>query len=182
MADWKNRIVGQGVKRASEFLAHPDNWRVHPQHQRDAVRGSLDELGWIQQVIENKTTGRLIDGHERIWQALDHDDAEVPYLLVELSEDEERLALATLDPLAALAQTDIVKLKALTANLPVKSPQLQAMIDKLRRAPGEVNADPGQPYVGAKYAVLIMCEDEADQVAKLERFMSEGLTCRALLS
>jgi hypothetical protein len=27
---WRNRIVGSGVKPASEFMANPDNWRVHP--------------------------------------------------------------------------------------------------------------------------------------------------------
>lgn len=132
MANWQNRIVGQGVKPASQFLANPLNWRLHPQFQREAVKGSLETLGWIQQVIENKTTGNLIDGHERVWQAMDNDDAEVPYIEVELTEEEERQALATLDPLSALASTDFDKLKELTEGMKLKSPYLKAMIDKVK--------------------------------------------------
>ena len=88
MTDYKNRIVGHGTKPASQFQAHPNNWRKHPQNQRSAVRGSLESLGWVAEVIENVTTGRLIDGHERVWNALQNGDAEVPYIQVELTEME----------------------------------------------------------------------------------------------
>jgi len=32
----KLAVVGFGIKRASQFKAHPENWRVHPPHQQSA--------------------------------------------------------------------------------------------------------------------------------------------------
>lgn len=113
VTEWKNRIIGHGVKKASQFTAHPNNWRKHPQRQRSAVRGSLDSLGWVDVVIENKTTGHVVDGHERIWNALKNGDAEVPYIEVELTEAEEAQALLSLDAIAALAETDGDNVQAL---------------------------------------------------------------------
>lgn len=113
---FENRIVEYGVKRASEFVANPFNWRTHPQSQRNEVRESLSLLGWIDTVIENQATGNLIDGHERVWEALP-DDAPVPYLLVNLTEEEEKLALAILDPITGHAKTDVEKLAALLGDV-----------------------------------------------------------------
>ena len=49
---YDNRIVGHGTKPASQFQAHPNNWRKHPKNQRSAVKGSLESLGWVDEVIE----------------------------------------------------------------------------------------------------------------------------------
>jgi len=90
---------------AADLMANPANWREHPQYQRNALGGALGEVGWVQGVIVNRTTGRLIDGHLRVMLARERGE-QVPVTYVELSEDEERLVLATLDPLAALAVTN----------------------------------------------------------------------------
>ncbi|HOJ21828.1 MAG TPA: hypothetical protein PLY56_09860, partial [Armatimonadota bacterium] len=92
---WRNRIVGYGEQPASQFLANPNNWRIHPQAQREALRGALNEVGWVQAVIVNRRTGYLVDGHERVWQALQNGDALVPYIEVDLSPEEEAYVLAT---------------------------------------------------------------------------------------
>lgn len=39
--------------------------------------GALNEVGWVQRVIVNRRTGYLVDGHERVWQALQNGDAPV---------------------------------------------------------------------------------------------------------
>jgi hypothetical protein len=126
--DWRNRIVGQGSQPADQFQANPLNWRLHPTDQRKAVKGSLDTLGWIQQVIVNQSTGHLIDGHERVWQALDNNNAEVPFIMVDLSEDEERQALATLDPLSNMAAPDYDKFAELTQGLETGNAALDQLI------------------------------------------------------
>lgn len=131
-AGWRNRIVGSGVKPASEFTPHPNNWRLHPQAQREAVRASLDTLGWIAQVIENVRTGYLIDGHDRVQDALDNDDAPVPYIQVDLTEAEERQALATYDPLSAMAVPDPEKLDALVTGLRLENSALDTLVEQMR--------------------------------------------------
>ena len=65
-------------------------------------------------VLYNVRTGRLIDGHLR--QSLDP-EADVPVLDVDLSEEEERLILATFDPIGAMAETDREVLGALLEGL-----------------------------------------------------------------
>lgn len=111
---WKSRIVGEGERPAIEFTANPANFRLHPDSQRQALRGSLSDLGWIQRVIVNRTTGNLIDGHARVEEALLlGNDTPVPFTEVELSEEEEALALTLLDPISAEAETSRAKLEML---------------------------------------------------------------------
>src|SRR3990167_2999233 len=51
---WRNRIVGSGEEAPDQLVANPQNWRVHPGNQRDALRGSLGTVGWVQQVLVNR--------------------------------------------------------------------------------------------------------------------------------
>jgi len=105
MTDWKNRITGSGTEDPEQLLANPHNFRYHPKHQQDALAGVLNEIGWIQDVIVNTTTGHIIDGHLRVQLAMSRSER-VPVKYVELSENEERIALAAIDPISALATQD----------------------------------------------------------------------------
>ena len=127
---FKNRIIGYDTKPADQFTANPLNYRKHPQRQRDAVNASLRELGWISTVVENVTTGNVIDGHERIWQALQRNE-DVPYLKVELSEAEERLALAVFDPITNMAETDAAILDDLLREVNTGEAALQSLLADL---------------------------------------------------
>jgi hypothetical protein len=131
-AAWRNRIVGSGVKPASEFMANPDNWRVHPSAQQDALAGVLSEVGWVEQVVENVRTGNLVNGHLRVELALRQgDETPVPYVQVDLSEEEERLILATLDPIGAMASADDEKLSELIAGIETEDEAIQALLSSL---------------------------------------------------
>lgn len=132
---FKNRIVGYDTKPADQFTANPLNYRKHPQRQRDAVNASPRELGWISTVVENVTTGNVIDGHERIWQALQRNE-DVPYLKVELSEAEERLALAVFDPITNMAETDAAILDDLLREVNTGEAALQALLAELADGAG----------------------------------------------
>jgi DNA modification methylase len=134
--EWRNRIVGEGEQPASQFVANPANWRVHPQAQRDAMRGALNEVGWVQRVIVNRRTGYLLDGHERVWQALQNGDAPVPYVEVDLDEAEEAYVLATLDPIGAMAQADKEQLDALLREVQSGEAGVQAMLSELAEKAG----------------------------------------------
>ena len=137
MVQWKNRIVDQGVRPASEFLANPKNWRTHPERQRAAVEGSLNELGWIDTVIVNRRTGFLVDGHERLWQALKAgEDTPVPFIEVDLSPEEEALALTILDPIAGMATADRNKLDELMQEIQTGEEGLMSMLSELAEQEG----------------------------------------------
>jgi hypothetical protein len=137
---WQNRIVGHGVKPAKEFRFNPGNWREHGKFQRDALTGSLNEIGWVTGVIENVTTGNLVDGHARVEEALQQGpDTPVPFIQVQLSEEEEKKILAILDPISALATTNTDKLKELTSILEFQSDVLTELI-QLKQA-SDLNLD-----------------------------------------
>jgi ParB-like chromosome segregation protein Spo0J len=103
---WRNRIVGHADVAPAELVPNPHNWRSHPQEQQRALAGALGEVGWVAEVLVNRTTGHVVDGHLRIERALARHEPTVPVTYVELSEDEERLVLASLDPLAAMATAE----------------------------------------------------------------------------
>lgn len=128
---FENRIISYGTKPADQFEPNPSNWRIHPQRQRDAVQASLRELGWIGVVVENRRTGHLIDGHERVWQALKNNE-EVPYIEVELSEEEEKLALAVFDPITYMAETDSALLDELLSEVDSGEDALQELLMQMQ--------------------------------------------------
>jgi hypothetical protein len=108
--------VGEDMVDADQLLANPTNWRIHPKHQQTALAGVLDNVGWVQRVIVNQRTGHVIDGHLRASLAISRGE-QVPVIYVDVDEDEERLILATLDPLAAMAATDAEMLEDLLRGL-----------------------------------------------------------------
>lgn len=109
---WRNAIVGEGEEDPEQLLANPENWRIHPRYQREALKGVMQEIGWAQRVIINRTTGHLVDGHLRVDLAMEHGQ-KVPVLYIEVTEEQEQTLLTALDPIAALAAADKPKLKEL---------------------------------------------------------------------
>lgn len=137
---WRNRIVGTGEKPAKDFIANPLNWRTHPEFQRRALNGILSEVGWVTGVIENATTGNVIDGHARIGEALaQNENTLVPFIRVQLSEEEEKKVLAVLDPIGALAGTDDERLRELSSILEFESDALSELVR--HKAVTELNLD-----------------------------------------
>jgi len=127
---WRSRIVGTAEEDPRELRANPANWRRHPGAQRNALSEVLQEVGWVTQVIKNVQTGNLVDGHVRVELAVERGEPTVPVTYVDLTEDEERLVLATLDPIGALADTDTDALATLVASLSIDG-ELDAMLKSL---------------------------------------------------
>lgn len=117
MAELRNRITGEGKEDPSQLLANPWNYRRHPKAQLDALEGVLEEVGWVQQVVVNTTTGHMVDGHARVELAIRREEKTVPVLYVTLSEREEKIVLATLDPIAGMAWHDEEAVKLLLDGL-----------------------------------------------------------------
>lgn len=187
---WRNRIKRRGSANPASLKANPLNWRTHPPAQRDALIELLDTVGWVQQIIVNETTGHVLDGHLRVDIAIERGEKSVPVGYVELTEDEERLVLATLDTITGMAEVDTDTLDALLATIsPDSGSAIDAMLAELSGRgvavptggfPSGLNAAP--QLQGLEYRVIIECDDEEQQRALIERFEEEGLTCRALTS
>jgi hypothetical protein len=124
---------------------------------------------------------KLIDGHLR--RDLDPEQ-EVEVEVLDVTEDEARVLLLSIDPLAELAGVQEQLRDRLLEVTPRVSPDLEAA---WQAAAGAMLADePEKPQWGgeeleAQFYVLITCRDEKQQVDLLERFLGEGLACKAVL-
>lgn len=107
---WRSRIVGHARVDPRKLKANPNNWRVHPEIQTRAMRDALDQLGVLSPIIVNKRSGRVVDGHMRRELAIDNDEEAVDVTYVELTEDEENLALSIMNPMGELGAVDPEKL------------------------------------------------------------------------
>jgi len=102
----RDRITRLLRVKAGSLQPHPLNWRTHPAAQATALRAAIERLGFIDALIVRETTGgdlQIIDGHLRA--GLEPEEL-VPVLVVDLDEAEAREAIATLDPLAGMAEQD----------------------------------------------------------------------------
>lgn len=177
---WRTRIVGHADIPPGDLIAHPENWRRHPRAQRRALRASLGGVGWVQSVVVNRLTGRLVDGHARVEEALARGEPTVPVTFVELTEAEERLVLATLDPIGAAAVADPDALSALLAALGPIDADLTGVLEHLgasRTLAGAVDPDdlPSLPEPAATVVRLgqlwncgghrLLCGDALDSQA-----------------
>lgn len=133
---WQSKIVGHGKVAPDQLVANPLNFRVHPQAQRDALEAAIAEVGFIRSVTVNKRTGNLVDGHERVWQALKTEQPTIDVEYVDLSEDEEKKALATLDPISELAHIDKGQLDLLLRDVNTGSEALQQMFADMTEKAG----------------------------------------------
>lgn len=88
-------------------------------------------MGWVQQVLVNRQTGHVIDGHLRVELAISRGEPTVPVLYVDLAPAEEALILATLDPIGAMAVTDAPKLEELLREVQTGDAAVQAMLAEL---------------------------------------------------
>ncbi len=109
-------------------------------------------VGWVAGVLVNTTTGHVVDGHLRVELAISRNEPTVPVTYVELGEEEERVVLASLDPIGALARPD-EDLRRLLADLgasanrgftdPNDVPAVPAT-ESIRRARGSAAAVPAR--------------------------------------
>jgi hypothetical protein len=117
-------------RTAAELADNPGNWRKHPKAQTRALADALAEVGWAGACLYNERTKRLIDGHAR--KSIAGKGERIPVLVGSWTPEQEAKILATLDPLASMAQTDGVKLSALLEGVNTDSEALGALLDGMR--------------------------------------------------
>lgn len=136
---WKNRIVKYGEVDLDQALANPDNWRIHPYEQQQALQGVLVDVGIVQNIIVNLRSGpewpdsergveTFIDGHLRASEGLKQGQKSWPATYVDLSPNEERLVLLSLDAIADLAVSDDAALERLFAEVKAEDERTLAFL------------------------------------------------------
>jgi hypothetical protein len=178
----RNRIKSHRKVRAGDLVPHEWNFRLHLGDQRAALDSIYREVGFARSLLAFELPDgrlKLIDGHLR--RDLDPDmlvDVEV----LDVTEEEARKLLLTIDPLAALAQTQQEIHTRLRDITPVSNADLQALWEAEAQKLLEQAPRAGVKNITEQYLILVTCRDEKEQVELLSRFVAEGLQCKALLS
>ncbi len=141
---WATRITGSGSMRADALIPNERNWRSHGVGQQAALSRVLAEIGWVAGTIVNlrssdawgEQRGRqtMVDGHLRAELALRQGpETEVPVTFVDLDPDEERVVLASLDPISAMASADRDKLQELLVSIQSEDEAVRGLIESIAR-------------------------------------------------
>lgn len=122
----KRRQSDQSFRsRIKEFLPecqtallkpHPNNWRLHPETQKNLLAGMLEKIGKIDAILAYRSERYgglvIIDGHQR--QEM---DGSYPVIVLDVTDDEAAQILMTYNPLAELATQDTESYRELVASI-----------------------------------------------------------------
>ena len=176
---YRDRVIGLVRADPSRLLDHPENWRVHPEAQATFLRGVLGDVGIAgvalafiadenarravvrlkkpaaRQAWLDAYTGPLMltDGHLRkktITQP-------IPTVVLDLTPEEARRALATHDTAGAMAETDVAKLRAIVEGSGFDGDVLA----RLRAAVGTTETAPRGPEDGREFDETIAGDVDA---------------------
>lgn len=209
----RNRIVDHVRVRAGDLVANELNPRTHDDAQREALRALYEEVGFArsllgykvicqeckdQQGIKREPCGcnntgyrvKLIDGHLR--QSMDP-DMQVSVEILDVTEEEARKLLLSIDPLAQLAGYDQATLTKLEESVRTENDTLanlwksagraqaaaEATLDEAREKESKRRPKQGIPE---QFVVIIQCDDETHQRDVLRWVKEQGLECKAVLS
>jgi hypothetical protein len=181
----RNRIKCHRKVRAGDLLAHEWNFRTHPEGQKAALAGIYREVGFARSLLAYELPDgrlKLIDGHLR--RDMDP-DMEVDVEVLDVTDEEARKLLLTIDPLASLAETQEEFRRRLLEITPIQSAELQAGLQASLEAllKGPHTAPPaGFQTIKEQFLILVTCRDEKEQVELLRRFTEEGYPCKALVA
>src|SRR5574344_2888163 len=81
----------------------------------DTLQRSIEQFGYVEPVIWNKTTGRVVGGHQRLKVLIDMGITDVDCVVVELPEDKEKALNIALNKISGDWDKD--KLALLIADL-----------------------------------------------------------------
>ncbi len=184
---WRNRIVEHIQLPASELLPHENNPRIHGSFQKEALIALGREVGFARSLLGYRDAlgrVRLIDGHLRR-EVLGN--GEVCVEILDVTDDEARKLLLSIDPLAALAETERGPLEILRNLVATDEDALATLWASIETLPEEVDLEKENKAEKAKnlpekWLVLIECENEAMQVLLLPEMQTRGIPVKALVS
>ena len=142
MAKFINRIVGYGDEPIDEILFNPDNPRIHPKDQQDAVEGLVVDVGWAKPIVVNLRTDEswgvdrnvktLVDGEDRCKLAAQHGEKTIPAAYIDVDRNSELKLIIGLDATSAMAGTDREVLAGLITRINTENEKLQAFFDGVK--------------------------------------------------
>ncbi len=147
---WNDRVVELRRVAAKELANNEGNWRIHPGAQAQALAAVVDEIGKADALYAYKSERNrgalvLLDGHLR--KSID-DEAEWPVLVLDLTDEEADLWLATHDTVTGMAIADPERFENLVEGLRIAGDErLAGLFGDTKDAVAEPKATPRMPEV-----------------------------------
>lgn len=168
------------------LVPHPRNPNRHPAKQIELLAKIIAGNGWRAPIVLSNRSGFIVRGHARQLAALHLHATAVPVDRQDYASDEEELAdLIADNRIAELAHIDDLMLRDGLQSLSSMSFDLdltgfdEASLNELTDS---LDPKTAQPNESNKWAVLLPCNSEQDQLSLLARFAEEGRECRAITS
>ncbi len=160
---------------------YPKNARKIGQRAIDSVAQSIQEFGWRQPIVVD-TEGVIVIGHVRRLSAIQLALAEVPVHVADLPAAKIR-ALRLMDNRShdeaqwdpEILTAEMLELRGLDLDLSLTGFDAVKLLK-----PIESITTP--QLLNLEYRVVVDCDSERHQLDILQRFESEGMKCRALIS
>lgn len=156
------------------------------------VVSSIKRFGFAAPILARRADGEVIAGHTRLLAAKKLGLDRVPVRYLDLDPADAHLLALADNRLTDLGEWDEDGLLQLLGELRQQGNDAalvagwnDAEIDKMLKDSGNeiLAAEPAEPELGGlQYRIVIECATEAEQSALLERFTSEGLNCKPLIS
>lgn len=134
--------------RVDDILENPANFRTHDDLQRGAFQATVGEIGWygypdVFEHPEHPGKVMLVDGELRKQHLVEHygPGAQIDVNVTDFTPAEADKALATKDPLAAMAGQDIAKEAELLRSLEAEGAEFAELIEQLAQA-DRIDLDP----------------------------------------
>jgi ParB-like chromosome segregation protein Spo0J len=159
------------------------NPRKMSKKARTALAASVKRFGLVQPIIVNKTTGRVVGGHQRLGVLLEQGVTEADVAIGSWSAAEERaLNVALNNPAAQGEFTGDVRAYLDQALQGLSLDDFQALrFDELTINKPKRDHRSASDRRGLEYKLVVECRDEEHQAELLEELEGRGLTVKLLV-
>lgn len=172
-------------KKVSDLKYAPYNPRTISEEMFKKLIKSLQQFGYVEPLVWNKRTGHVVGGNQRLKALQELGVEEVDVIVIDLPLEQEKALNLALNKIEG--EWDIPKLKEILIELSesvIKEDltitgfsieEIEGLIGKIEENISEANIEQSLE----QYIIIIECENEEHQKELLERFLAEGLKCRA---
>lgn len=153
----------------------------------DQLDKAVEAFGLVQPLVWNERTGNLVAGHQRLKIIAARGETDVDVSVVDLDDAQEKALNLALNKISG--EWEFSRLADLLQDIDTGDFDLDVTgFDEIEREklatwtapedkPNNVAVD-----IKEQYLVMVECASESEQRHLLERFTSENLKCRALIS
>jgi len=179
------QIIKKKIKylKASPYNPRRDLKPGNPAYDR--LKKSIENFNYIEPIVWNKRTDRVVGGHQRIkiLSELGYEDVEVS--VVDLDEEKEKALNLALNKTGG--NWDLKKLEIVFKDLKLTDLDFEmtgfSEIEVKQLGKYMDNNQDSSPKLGdgLEYQIIINCKDEFHQIKLLKKFEKEKIKCRPLI-